>query len=140
MFQLHFKRNTSGKYIIPHISLYQTFLKTIKLWVDISLKQHLVIIECDQFYKIALLIMEKGVWFILVVWSVWSCLRCGYCCVVDIVVLLLLLCYWYYVLIACEDNSSVVLILKLGHTWQQIGGVTWIKTNPLKSFKPKLKS
>ena len=61
MFQLLFKRNTSGEYITSHISLYQTILKTIKLWVGLSLKQHLVIIECDHFYKIALLVMEKGV-------------------------------------------------------------------------------
>ena len=61
MFQLRFKRNTSGKYITSHISLYQTILKTIKLRVDIPLKQHLVIIECDHFDKIALLVMEEGV-------------------------------------------------------------------------------
>ena len=101
MFQLRFKRNTSGEYITSHISLYQTILETIKLWVDISFKQPLVIIECDHFYKIVLLIMEKVVWFILVVWIVWSCLWCEYCCVVDIVVLLLLLCYcccvWFLV-------------------------------------------
>ena len=33
MFQLHFKRNTSGEYITSRISPGQTILKTIKLWV-----------------------------------------------------------------------------------------------------------
>ena len=62
-----FENNTSGKYITPHNFLYQTFLKTIKWRVGITFKQHLVIIECDHFYKIVLLNMEMVVWFILVV-------------------------------------------------------------------------
>ena len=61
MCQLCLKEILVGN-ILPHIfSPFQILLKTIKLWVDISLKQPLVIIECDHFYKIALLVMEKGV-------------------------------------------------------------------------------
>ena len=61
MFQLRLKEILVGN-ILPHIiSLFKPFLKTIKLWVDKSPKQHLVIIGCGHFYKIALLVMEKGV-------------------------------------------------------------------------------
>ena len=74
-----FENNTSGKYITPHIFLYQTFLKTIKWWVETFFKHQLVIIECDHFYKIVLLIMEMVVRLIHVVWIVWSWLWCEYC-------------------------------------------------------------
>ena len=80
--------------ISPHIfSLYQTILETIKLWVDISLKQHLVMIGCGHFYKIALLVMEKGVWLIPVVWSVWLVWIAEI--VVSIGILVLLLLLWF---------------------------------------------
>ena len=60
MFQLCLKE-ILVRNILPHIfSFIKPLLKTIKLRVDIPLKQHLVIIECDHFYKIALLVMEKG--------------------------------------------------------------------------------
>ena len=67
-----FQNNTSGKYITPPISLYQIFWKLLSYELRYSLKHHLVIIECDHFYKIVLLIMEMVVWLILVVWFVWS--------------------------------------------------------------------
>ena len=69
---LPFKKNTSGKYITPHnLSCSKPFSK-IPRWSWDSSKHHLVIIKCDHFYKIVLLIMEMVVWLIHVVWFVWS--------------------------------------------------------------------
>ena len=124
---LPFKKNTSGKYITPHNSLYQIFWKLLSYELRYSLKHHLVIIECDHLYKRVLLTVEMVVWFILVVWIVWSWLCCWsfVYATVDLVVF-----------VACEGNSSVVLNTRIRHTWQQIWYVTWIKTNPLEVFTP----
>ena len=124
---LHFKRNTSGKYITPHnLSCSKPFSK-IPRWSWDSSKHHLVIIKCDHFYKIVLLTMEMVVWFILVVWIVWSWLCCWsfVYATVDLVVF-----------VACEGNSSVVLNTRIRYPWQQIWYVTWIKTNPVEVFTP----
>ena len=107
MFQLHFKRNTSGKYIISHISLYQTFLKTIKLWDEIFPTHPLVIIKCDHFqdsvvnYGSGGMIYSCGLNYVVLIvmcmiWVVWLIL-----CVVNVVVMLILV--WLF---ACEDDSS----------------------------------
>ena len=80
IFPLHIEITLVGN-ILPHICLFIKPLKTIKLWIEIFLKHHLVIIECDHFYKIVLLIMEMVVWLIHVVWFVWSWLWCWSDCV-----------------------------------------------------------
>ena len=54
---LRFKKNTSGKYITPHILSCSKPFSKIQRWSWDSFKHHLVIIKCDHFYKIALLIM-----------------------------------------------------------------------------------
>ena len=68
--------------ILPHIFPFSKFfLKTIKWWVEIFFKHHLVIVECDHFVKIVLLIREMVVWLIHEVWIVWSWLWYEYGCV-----------------------------------------------------------
>ena len=54
---LPFKKNTSGKYITPHIWPCPKPFSKIPRWSWDSFKHHLVIIKCGHFYKIVLLIM-----------------------------------------------------------------------------------
>ena len=119
MFQLLFKRNTSGEYITSHISLYQTILETIKLWVEIFFKASSCHNWVWSFLQDSIVNYGNG-------GTIYSC---GLNCVV-LIVFLILLCCWY----CCAIDSVCLLlvriipqlcwILKLEHTWQQIWNVT----------------
>ena len=78
-FPLHLTTTLVGNILSHIIPFSKPFRKQLSYELRHFFKHHLVIIECDHFYKIVLLIMEMVVWFILVVWIVWSWLWCEYC-------------------------------------------------------------
>ena len=140
-FQLCLKEILVGNILPTYFFLFNPSLKTTKLWDGISLKQPLVIIGCGHYYKIALLVMEKGVWLIPVVWSVWLVW------IVEIVVLWILLCWLvFWCCCYCCDFAVCVIFLwgwflsgvvtTLGHLGHQTWRVTWRGINPLQLGTP----
>jgi len=117
MCQLCLKEILVGN-ILPHIfSLYQTILKTTKLWVDIPLKQHLVINWVWPLLQNSIVSYGKRC-------VIYSCsLKCVALCEMWILFALLILLCWYYCCdfaVVCDSLVRIIpqwCFTKLGHPW-----------------------